>query len=64
MFTINPKETDELRGFLDAHKGCKCTDAMCQKYEYRFYPGGIGTTKVVKCLICGEEKNYTDIDCW
>jgi hypothetical protein len=63
-FELNEKETNLAYKFISKHKQCKCTDALCQKYEYRFYPGGLGSCIVIKCLICGEEANITDIDSW
>lgn len=29
-----------------------------------FTPTGLGNLIVVKCDICGAEKNITDISCW
>lgn len=64
MFKLNQVEKDRLNFFLSMHNNCICKDAMCQKYEYRFYPGGVGTSIIVKCLICEMEENITDFDSW
>jgi len=64
MFNLNGVEQIRVKEFIEKHKGCCCKDAMCQKFEYRFYPGGIGTNIIIKCLICKEEEDVTDIDCW
>lgn len=63
-FTLNDIEYANAVAFAEKHKGCLATTAMSEKFEYAFYPGSIGTAKVIKCLICKEEENITDFDCW
>ncbi len=63
-FETNELESARIEEFRIKHKGCISPDAMGMKYTYQIIPGGIGTVWVVKCNICGEEKNITDYDVW
>ena len=63
-FTMNDVEYASAQKFAEKHKNCHTKSAMSEKFEYSFIPGGIGTCVSIKCLICKEEENITDIDCW
>lgn len=63
-FTLNDVEYADAVKFATEHATCRGKSAMSEKFEYTFVPGGIGTTISIKCLICKEESNITDIDCW
>jgi hypothetical protein len=63
-FTMNDVEYASAQIFAEKHKNCTSKSAMSEKFEYSFIPGGIGTCVSIKCLICKEEENITDIDCW
>jgi hypothetical protein len=63
-FTMNDVEYAEAQKFAEKHKNCASISAMSEKFEYSFIPGGIGTCVSIRCLICKEEENITDFDCW
>ena len=39
-------------------------DAMHTRWQFIFTLGGVGNVTVVKCILCGEEKNITDYESW
>lgn len=63
-FSLDDVETERENDFIKEHKGCVSPSAMGEKFSYTFYPGGVGTAIVIKCLICRKEKNITNFDCW
>ena len=63
-FEMNEKEYEDAKLFALEHPNCTTTSAMSERFSYTFIPGGIGTVVIMKCIICGKEKNITDIDCW
>ena len=63
-FQFYGKEPETTKAFAEKHKNCHSRSATSEKFQYTFIPGGIGTCVSMKCLICGEEKNITDYDCW
>lgn len=63
-FTLNDVEYANAVKFAEKHAKCISKSAIGERFEYVFIPGGIGTVKVIKCLICGIEENITDFDHW
>jgi hypothetical protein len=63
-FEMNDVELARAVKFAEKHKKCVSISAMSEKFEYTFVPGGIGTGVGIKCLICNEKENITDIDSW
>ena len=63
-FELHGNEPETATKFAESHKNCRSRSAMSEKFQYTFIPGGIGTVVIIKCLICGEEKNITDYDIW
>lgn len=63
-FTMNDVEYARAVVFAVKHARCMSKSALSEKFEYIFIPGGMGTAKCIKCLICKEEENITDFDCW
>lgn len=64
VFEMNEKEYKEAKQFASEHTNCTTTSAMGERFSYTFIPGGLGSTVIIRCIICGKEKNVTDIDCW
>ena len=63
-FTMNDVEFAKAGVFAEKHKTCESRSALSERFVYTFIPGGIGTVVTIKCLICREEENITDFDCW
>ena len=63
-FTLNPNEVDEYNKFIEEHKNCKCSATIGGKISIIFTPTGLGDAKSVKCNVCGEEKEITDVSNW
>ena len=63
-FEMNEKEYEDAKLFVLEHQNCNTTSAMSERFSYTFIPGGVGTCVNVKCIICGNEKNITDVDSW
>lgn len=63
-FELHGREPEIAKKFAEAHKNCRSKSALSEKFQYTFIPGGIGNVVIIKCLICGEEKNITDYDIW
>lgn len=65
VFTLNEKEAYKYQKFIAKHKSCRTNvGATGGGYTIMFTPTGLGNLIVVKCDICGAEKNITDISCW
>ena len=64
IFTLTPNEVDEYNKFIDEHKNCKCSATIGGKISVIFTPTGLGDAKSVKCNVCGEEKEITDVSNW
>jgi hypothetical protein len=63
-FTLNPNEVDEYDKFIEEHKKCKCSATIGGKISIIFTPTGLGDAKSVKCNVCGEEREITDVSNW
>jgi hypothetical protein len=63
-FVLSDIEYGNAIKFAEKHTRCESRSAMSERFEYSFIPGGIGTVKVIKCLVCGIKENITDFDCW
>ena len=63
-FEMNDVELARAIVFAAKHENCHSKSAMSEKFEYTFTPGSIGTTVCIKCIICKEAEDITDIDCW
>jgi len=63
-FSLDDVETSRENDFINEHKNCVSSSAMGEKIEYRFIPGGVGTVVILRCLICGKEKNITNFSNW
>ena len=57
-------EEDRLYKFIDSHKHCKCTSTIGGKFTYTIIPTGLGNITHVRCNVCNEETDITDIDSW
>lgn len=63
-FSLDDVETSRENDFINEHKNCVSSSAMGEKIEYRFIPGSVGTVVILRCLICGKEKNITNFSNW
>jgi hypothetical protein len=65
-FEANEVEQETFNAWSAEHlpKCGPAMDAMHMRWEFTFTSGSIGNSIVVKCLLCGEEKNITDYSCW
>lgn len=67
-FDPNDVEKQAAEKFIHIHEKCKkqCNDENLIKnqFKYKVTGCGIGPTSIIKCMICGKEKNITDYDCW
>lgn len=68
-FEITGVELDNVEQFKKKHReSCvnnKDNNLTAGEYwSYTFIPGGIGSTVIVKCNLCGAEQDVTDYDCW
>ena len=64
-FKLNEKEENAYKKFCEKHK-TKCRDYSAEGGQFRisFEPCGLGDVILIKCLVCGKEKNITDFSCW
>lgn len=63
-FKLNSNEVTEYYKFVDEHKKCNCSATIGGKISIIFTPTGLGDAKSVKCNVCGEEKEITDVSNW
>lgn len=63
-FNLNDKEEQNYKEFCKKHKSCEFSSTIGGKISIEFIPTGLGDVKIVKCKVCGKEKDITDIDCW
>jgi len=63
-FTLDKVENEKANAFVEKHAGCRSHAAMGDKFSYSFYPGGVGTAIVIRCIICGKEENITNFEHW
>jgi len=62
-FEMNDVECKAANAFAEKHGACKAHPIGGSKFSYIFTPT-IGMNVHIKCLICGEEKDISDYDCW
>lgn len=63
-FSLNSTEVEEYKKFVSEHKKCDCSATIGGKISIIFTPTGLGDAKSVKCNVCGEEKEITDVSNW
>lgn len=63
-FSLNSNEVNEYYKFIEEHKNCKCSATIGGKISVIFTPTGLGDAKLVKCNVCGKEKEITDVSNW
>lgn len=63
-FYLNSTEVEEYKKFVNEHKKCNCSATIGGKISIIFTPTGLGNAKSVKCNVCGEEKEITDVSNW
>ena len=63
-FDLNQLEEEEYKKFILSHKKCYCSATIGGKISVIFTPTGLGDAKSVKCNVCGEEKEITDVSNW
>lgn len=60
LAVLSPVEYERAKTFREKHyQSCKNN-----RYIYDLEGTGIGTIVKIKCPVCGEEKNITDLDSW
>ena len=66
-FEISGIELERIEEFKKKHRET-CTKrqnlTLGEYWTYSFMPTGLGTCVEIKCNLCGETKDVTDIDCW
>jgi hypothetical protein len=62
-FEMNDVECKSANAFAEKHITCKAHPIGGSKFSYIFTPT-IGMNVHIKCLICGEEEDISDYDCW
>lgn len=66
-FTITGAELEAVERFKTKHRAsCASKQNLTagEYWSYTFIPGGIGTVIIVKCNLCGEEEDVTDVSNW
>ena len=63
VFEINEAECKRADVFAEKHSICKAHPIGGSKFSYIFTPT-IGMNVHIKCLICGEEEDVSDYNCW
>lgn len=66
-FTITGAELEAVEEFKTKHRAScasKRNLTAGEYWSYTFIPGGIGTVIIVKCNLCGEEEDVTDVSNW
>lgn len=66
-FKISGTELDKINEFKEKHKEscvCKQNLTLGEYWSYSFIPTGLGDVVLIKCNLCGEEENVTDVDSW
>jgi hypothetical protein len=67
IFKITGTELDKINEFKKKHKescACKQNLTLGEYWTYSFIPTGLGDAVSIKCNLCGEEEDVTDIDNW
>lgn len=66
-FAITGAELEAVEEFKIKHRA-SCTNkhnlTAGEYWSYTFIPGGIGTVITIKCNLCGEEEDVTDVSKW
>ena len=66
-FKITGTELDKINEFKKKHKescACKQNLTLGEYWTYSFIPTGLGSVVSIKCNLCGEEEDVTDVDNW
>ena len=66
-FTITGAELEAVEEFKTKHReSCASKQNLTagEYWSYTFIPGGIGTVITIKCNLCGEEEDVTDVSKW
>lgn len=63
-FDIKYTEFVNWEQFREKHRNCEFTATEGGKFSFTFIPTGLGTTKIIKCNVCGKEEDITDISNW
>ena len=61
LVSLSPKEYEAKESFIEKHR-TKCKNGTHFIYDLQGCMFGIGI--IVKCPVCGEEEDITDMDCW
>lgn len=63
VFEMSDVVCESANVFAEKHNACKADPIGGMKFSYIFTPTlGMGIN--IKCLICGEEEDISDYDCW
>lgn len=67
-FKLTDKECQRVKEFKNIHNTqCGtpyCGANGCPKFSYIFTPFGLGNLVSIRCNICKNEEDITDIDIW
>lgn len=65
-FKLSENEIKDSEAFEEKHLECarKHPTTIGWHITYCFTPSSIGTVVMIRCNLCGEEKNITDYDLW
>ena len=66
-FKITGTELDKINEFKKKHKeSCvrKQNLTLGEYWTYSFIPTGLGNVVSIKCNLCGEQEDVTDVDNW
>ena len=61
LVTLSPKEYEANESFREKHRE-KCKNITHFIYDLQGCMFGVGI--IVKCPVCGEKEDITDMDCW
>lgn len=61
LHTLSETEYEENSSFRAEHY-VKCKNG--NRFQYELIGAGIGTIVYVRCPVCGEQKNITDLNSW
>lgn len=63
-FRMNEREEQDYKEFCQKHRDCEFTSTLGGKISVTFVPAGLGSYISLKCNVCGETKDITDISDW